>query len=726
MGNPGIHELETAPGPEANPSYGLFWHLNSGDFYRSFFASEKIDGQLLPGTPDDAIINYGNRGQLITAIPSLNLAWVRTGPNIPSTLWQKNSFVTELSAAIVASVQDQSAASKDVEWLAYSANEQGHRYSPLKQVNRDNVADLEVAWTHNHGDMKRGGFKMIAYETTPLAFEKRLYFTTPFGRVHCVDAATGEDIWVFEPGYDFSLTLRGWPVNRGVSLWRSGDEARIFVAPIDGRLYCVDARSGKRIKTFGENGVVDCFGALNWSNQRDRSFYSYTMPPTLFDDLVIVGSQISDTPKITRPPGAILAFSVHTGELEWSFYTVPKPGEAGSETWEGDALKLAGSSNVWSKMSVDEERGLLYAPTSTPNSDFYGGHRPGDNLYAESLLCLDIRTGERRWHFQTVHHGVWDYDVNSQPTLVDIDIEGETVPIVAQLSKTGFCYVFNRVTGEPIWPIEERPVPQSDVPGEQTSPTQPFPTKPPPLTQQGYTKADLADLTPEHRARALEEFGKYRAGPLFSPPSVQGTLTAPGYVGGPTWGSGAFDPNTGYLITNVNNMPVVLASREADPNRSRLKYVITSNRFVDPESGVPFTKPPWGTLAAIDLAQGKIAWQVPLGIDPDMRRLGLDPRGSGAFNRGGPIVTAGGLVFIAATEDGYFRAFDSSDGSLLFEYKLPFFAPTVPMTYSIDGKQFVAVAAGGHSRMQTRFDSGAGAGLGDALVVFTLPDASRN
>ncbi|MFP6597010.1 MAG: PQQ-binding-like beta-propeller repeat protein, partial [Candidatus Hydrogenedentota bacterium] len=515
------------------------------------------------------------------------------------------------------------------------------------------------------------------------------------------------------------------PVNRGVALRRFGGEAHLFVTPIDGRLYCIDARTGKTVEDFGEKGVVDSFGALEWAHLGLRSSYSYTMPPTLFEDLVIVGSQISDTPAISRPPGAILAFNANTGDLVWSFYTIPKPDAAGSETWEQNSLELAGSANVWTKMSIDPERGLLYAPTSTPNSDFYGGHRPGDNLYAETLLCLDARTGQKRWHFQTVHHGIWDYDINSQPTLVDIEIDGKMVPIVAQLSKTGFCYMFNRETGEPIWPIEELPVPKSDVPGEQAAPTQPFPTKPPPLNMQGYSEDSLANLTPEHHARALAAYKKYRDGPLFTPPSVEGTLTSPGYIGGPTWGGGAFDPNTGYLITNVNNMAVVLASRKPDPARSRLNYVSASNRFIDEETGVPFTKPPWGKLVAIDLAKGSIAWDVPLGFDPDVRKLGLDPKGTGAFNRGGPVVTAGGVVFIGATEDGYFRAFDARDGSLLFEYELPFFAATVPMTYKIDGKQYVVIAAGGHSRMHTRFDSRANAGLGDALVAFALPNRTQ-
>jgi len=615
--------------------------------------------------------------------------------------------------------QNNSPAGND--WLSYGGNEQGDKYSTLTDITKENVADLEVAWVHNHGDIERDGKKMIAYETTPLAWNGILYFTTPFGQVHAVDGATGKDLWKFRPDYDVEKALFGWALNRGVSLRRNGDSAHLYVHPIDGRLYCIDAKTGKPVTSFGDNGVVDTFGTLKWSHLGERGAYSYTMPPTLFDDLVIVGSQIGDTPKITRPPGAILAFNADTGKLVWSFYTIPKEGTPEANTWLEGSLELAGSSNVWTKMSVDEERGLLYAPTSTPNSDFYGGHRPGDNLYAESLLCLDIRTGDLKWHFQTVHHGVWDYDINSQPNLIDMKIDGKEVPIVAQLSKTGFCYVFNRVTGDPIWPIEERKVPKSDAPGEWSSPTQPFPTKPPALTQQGYSNDDLADLEPGHRERALKEFKKYRTGPLFTPPSLQGTLMAPGYQGGTSWGGGAFDRNSGYLITNVNNMPVVMALYKPggdDP----LNYKPYGNRFIDEKTGVPFTKPPWGTMVAIDLNDGTLAWQVPLGIDPDMKKLGLDPEGSGAYNRGGPIVTASGVVFMGGTEDAYFRAFDAATGEKLFEYKLPFFAPTVPITYKANGKQYVALSAGGHSRMHTEFDEKTNAALGDALIAFALPE----
>lgn len=715
-----VDEVSTAPAPEVNPSYGLFWHLNRGDFYLTYYESERVDSPLLPGTPPDAVANYGSRGQIVVAIPSLDLVWVRTGPSIPSTIWERDGFVAKLSAAIVAAVTGGAQPGGRADWLAYGGNEQGHKFSPLTQINRDNVSNLEVAWTHHHGDMERSGYRMIGYETTPIAWDGRLYFTTPFGRVHCVDGATGRGVWAFTPEYDIDEALKGWAVNRGVALWRGEDDTRVFVMPIDGRVYCIDARSGKAVETFGDNGVVDVFGALEWEHLGSRSAFSYTMPPTIFEDLVFVGSQVADTPRITRPPGAILAFNAVTGDLVWSFYTIPKPGTNAAKTWLNGSLDLAGSANVWSKMSVDEDRGLLYAPTSTPNSDFYGGHRPGDNLYAESLLCLDARTGDLQWHFQTVHHGIWDYDVNSQPTLVDIEIDGRVVPIVAQLSKTGFCYVFNRVTGQPVWPIEERPVPQTDVPGEWTSPTQPFPTKPPPLTQQGYSEDDLANLSPEHRQRAEAAFRQYHHGPMFTPPSREGTLVAPGYQGGSSWGGGAYDFETGYLITNVNNMPVVLGNRPAK-RESPLSFVPFSNRFMDPETGVPFTKPPWGKLVAIDLSQGTIAWETPLGVDPDVKKLGLAPEGTGAFNRGGPIVTAGGLVFIGATEDGFFRAFDSKTGKLLYEHQLPFFAPTVPMTYMVDGRQYVVISSGGHSRMHTEFDDRTHADLGDALIAFTLP-----
>jgi quinoprotein glucose dehydrogenase len=415
------------------------------------------------------------------------------------------------------------------------------------------------------------------------------------------------------------------------------------------------------------------------------------------------------------PPGDVQAFDVRTGERVWSFHTIPQEGEFGNETWENGSWSYTGHTEVWAPFTLDEQRGLVYLPVATPNNDYYGGHRKGDNLFAESIVCLNALTGERVWHFQTVHHGVWDYDLPAPPNLVTIRVEGRTIDAVVALGKTGFAYVFDRVTGEPVWPIEERPVPQSDVPGEQTSLTQPFPTKPPPFARQGFTLDDVIDFTPEVRAEALEVVKDYRVGPLFTPPSLEGTIGAPGTVGGANWGGGAFDPETGVLYVPARNRPAVIQARKAPPDRDA-EYI--GRRFYpegvphsqtpegdDLPDGLPIGKPPYAVLTAIDLNAGEHVWQVPLGDSPEIRnhpllqgldlpQLGITPMKTPPWGLSGPVVTRGGLLFISG---GGFTlyAIDKASGETLWEADLGARGFGTPMTYQTrSGRQFVVIATG--------------------------------
>ena len=405
------------------------------------------------------------------------------------------------------------------------------------------------------------------------------------------------------------------------------------------------------------------------------------------------------------------AFDVRTGERVWSFHTIPQAGEFGNETWENGSWSYTGSTNVWGPFTVDDERGLVYLPVSTPNSDFYGGHRKGDNLFAESIVCLDANTGKRVWHFQTVHHGLWDHDLPAPPNLVTIQLEGETIDAVVALGKTGFAYVFDRVSGEPVWPIEERPVPESDVPGERTSPTQPFPTKPPPFSKQGFTLDDVIDFTPELRARALEELERnnYRLGPIFTPPSLKGTVTMPGDGGGANWGGAAFDPETGVLYVPARNRPSVLKLAKPEPGDAEVDYVRTPAPF-QVADGLPIQKPPYAVLTAIDLNAGEHVWQVPLGDTPEIRnhsllqgldlpRLGMSRTGHGLS---GPLLTRGGLVFISNGGPTLY-AIDKTSGETLWEADLGGGGRGNPMTYQTrSGRQFLVTATGGGSNAELK------------------------
>jgi quinoprotein glucose dehydrogenase len=495
-------------------------------------------------------------------------------------------------------------------------------------------------------------------------------------------------------------------VHRGVAYWRDARDgkARIFLNTRY-RLLSLDAKTGKLDTSFGDNGVVDLSQGLVW--QINKLHYSETSPPVVYKNLVILGNGVGDRLMYKNdPPGDVRAFDVRTGKRVWTFHTIPQTGEFGNDTWGNDSSKFTGHTNVWAPFTIDERRGLVYLPVSTPSNDFYGGNRPGNNLYGETLVCLDANTGERKWHYQIVHHGLWDYDLASPPVLAAITVEGKKIDAVVQLTKHGFAFVFDRVTGKPVWPIEERPVPQSDVPGEHASPTQPVPTKPPAYSPQGVTLDDAFDLTPELKAEAQTEMKKYRLGPLFTPPSLQGTLGRPGIIGGANWGGGAFDPETGMLYIKTSNNPAIFRVHKTDhssanPRASEVDAEWSGDLGAQAtfHGRLPLTKPPYGHVTAIDLNRGAIAWQEPFGDWPELRAnpalAGVKlPAVLGIAGPQGGVVTKGGLFFVGG-EDMSLHAIDKTNGKDLWQGALPARSYGDPMTYRTrSGKQFVVIAVG--------------------------------
>jgi quinoprotein glucose dehydrogenase len=614
------------------------------------------------------------------------------------------------------------------EWRWHSGDLGSTKYAPLDQINKNNVSQLRIAWRRPAVDaslVDQAPELSFSHDfhATPLMIDGVLYGSNGIGLVEAFHPGTGKTMWIQQPFADEPAHgLRG-NSTRAVAYWSDGSERRLFV--IRGEyLIALDPRTGHAMTSWGVGGRVNLKQGLG----PRATTYQSSSGPQVCRDVVMAGAQMTDSPQVKeQPPGDVQAFDVRTGKPRWTFRVIPQPGEVGSETWEKDSWAYSGNANLWSLISADEDLGLAYFPLTSPTSDMYGGHRLGNNLFSDSLVCVKCATGERVWHYQIVHHDLWDYDLPAAPILADITVDGRPVKAVVQVTKQALAFVFDRINGQPVWPIEERPVPPSDTPGERASATQPFPTKPPPFDRQGVSLDDLIDFTPELRAQALQLVKQYRIGPLFTPPSIRGdgpgatkgTVQLPGSVGGADWQGGAFDPETGTLYVTSITGPFVADLVKGDPKRTDLDYVSGLRAYPPGPQGLPLLKPPYGRITAIDLNKGEIAWMVPHGDGPRnhplLKPLNLPPLGNpgrgGLFvtktllfaGEGDPIMVRAGSrlrpempLSIAPGAGGRkFRAFDKRTGAVLWETELPSGTTGAPITYMFEGKQFIVVAIGG-------------------------------
>lgn len=602
------------------------------------------------------------------------------------------------------------------DWPVYGGEAGGSRYSTLKQINRANVSTLTTAWIYHTGDVSDGTNYPVksAFETTPLMVDGVLYLTTPFDRLIALEPETGKELWAFDSNLDKSKNQMLF-INRGAALWTDGKEKRLFFGTLDGHLWAIDAATGKPIDAFGTGGLVDLrAGMVDPADKRTSARgYGMTSPPAIYKNVVICGSIVPDA-EPQGPNGDVRAFDVRTGKMLWRFHTVAQKGEFGGDTWDGDSAQGRGGANLWSIPTIDAKRGIAFLPLTSPSYDYYGGDRKGAGLFGDALVALDALTGKRLWHFQTVHHNLWDYDIPAQPTLVTVLRDGKPIDAVAQVTKTGFTFVFDRVTGKPLFDIVEKAVPPSKIPGESAFPTQPFPVKPAPYARQSFRAEDLTDVTPESRAYCAKLIEGAVFGELFTPTGFEPTVLFPGTNGGANWGGASFDPETHTLY--VNSMDVGMITRFVKaPAGSKAPYRTRSvggSRFWD-EHRYPCQKPPWGHLTAINLDTGEFRWRTVLGVVDDLLAKNIPP--TGTSNLGGSIVTAGGLVFLGATDDSRFRAFDKDSGKELWTVRVPASAHATPMTFYSDKtkKQYVVIAAGGGNKYNDRFS--------DSLVAYSLP-----
>jgi glucose dehydrogenase len=594
------------------------------------------------------------------------------------------------------------------DWPSYGRDAGGTRYSPLNQINTTNVSKLQRAWTYHTREPGR------SFESTPIVAGNVMYLTTHTQKVIALDPETGREVWRYDakaPGRE----------NRGVSYWPGDRETppRILLGTGDGRLIELDAKTGVPVPAFGDNGVVNLRAGI--TDKFPKAAYGVSSPPTIYRDLVIVGPGTQEGPSL-GPSGDPRAFDVRTGKLRWRFHTLPQPGEPGSETWPPDGWKDRSGPSQWGFATVDTERGMVFLPVGNPADSFYGADRKGSNLYANSVIALDALTGKLRWYYQMVHHDLFDYDAAAPPALVEVKRDGKTIPAVAQITKMGLLFILDRMTGQPIFGVVERAVPKSDLPGEESWPTQPFPIKPPPLSRMSLTSEEITTRTPEAHKFCLEWFGRLRHQGPYTPFGLTPALIFPGTMGGGNWGGVSFDPQLGYIFVNTSSLGGAGHMVEAPagapmPYRNEGGYT----RFLD-QDGYPCQQPPWGELTAVNANTGDIAWRVPLGSYDEVEAQGL--KNAGAPNMGGSIVTAGGLVFIGATTDSKFRAFEARTGKELWMTRLDATADTAPMTFQgRNGKQYVVIAAAGTNRF--RMIANTADQKADALIAFALPEAGE-
>ena len=612
-------------------------------------------------------------------------------------------------------------------WPAYGATEGGTHFSRANQITPGNVARLEEVWRHRSGDFREARFSeddfvlQSSMQVSPIVIDKRLYYCSPFNRAFALDAETGEELWSFDPAVNMD-EVPVLPNCRGVSSWQSGAEGfcehRIVYGTFDGRLIALDADTGKPCPDFGDKGEVDTTDGLS---QHSPAEYGITSPPAILGDRVVTGSMVLDNQRTDSPGGVVRAYHVRTGELLWAWNPVPP----GMPNRNADGTWLSGTTNVWSIIAADEERDMVFLPTGNTTPDYYGGHRGslknGKDYYSSSVVALHGETGEVAWHFQMVHHDIWDYDTPAQPTLVDLTIDGKTVPAVVQVTKMGMTFVLHRNTGEPLWPVEERPVPQEGaVPEEYLSPTQPFPTHVPYMIDPAITGDGAWGLTPWDKGNCRSKLKKLHNAGIYTPPSLAGTINYPANGGGHNWGSPAIHPDTGVMVVFTNRVmgstrliPREQCEGEGQPQLGTPYCVDTG--WVSSPLGVPCSEPPWGTLDAIDLNAGKLLWSVPLGTTRNMAPFPFWwIKGLPGF--AAPMITASGLVFTGISNEHAFRAFDLQTGDELWKASLPTAANALPITYQLEesGRQFVVIAAGGHW-------SG-GSPPGDYLISYALPD----
>jgi len=692
----------------------------------------------------------------------------------------------------------------DADWATYGGDKESTRYSALTQINKENVKNLEIAWVYRTGDADTVKNRS-QIQCQPIIVNGILYASSPMKKFFALDATTGKELWIFDPLKEIAEGENAWAgTNRGVTYWESVQDKRILLT-VASYLFALNAQTGEVVRSFGNNGKIDLHDDLDY-DKKDFFIVSNT-PGIIYKDLLILGMRLSEG--ADAAPGHIRAYDVKTGKRAWIFHTIPHPKEIGYDTWEDStAWRKIGGANNWAGMALDEARGIVFVPTGSAAFDFYGGNRKGENLFANCLIALNAATGERIWHFQTTHHDIWDRDLPANPNLVTLTIEGKKIDAVAQITKQGLVFLFERETGKPIFPIEEIPAPPSDLAGEQAHPTQPVPTKPEPFARQVFTEDEITNISPEAHDYVKAIWQKTKTGQRFIPPSKQGTIVLPGFDGGAEWGGASFDKETGILYVNANEMPWILtiididqkgdapqtlakvgkgiyikncaschgANREGNTSgsypsllglnkkykqaeilqllnngkgmmpafkhiaddeknaiisflleivgkqevgakiiakktieKAEIPYTTTGyNRFFD-QDGYPAIRPPWGTLNAIDLNSGKILWKVPLGEFEELTKQGIAP--TGTENYGGAVVTKGGLLFIGASKDEKFRAFDKANGTILWETKLPAGAYATPATYQIGGKQYVVIAAGG-GKMGTK--------SGDSYIAYKL------